>query len=255
MGLPAACPNCGQDLSAWPQARHCPSCGQETHLHAPTLWEFVHEFITHYVALEGALWRTLRGLAVPGRLTLEYLAGRRRQYLLPLRLYLSCSFVFFLALKLGAAPAEVDINAAREAAATAAASAASAAGSTINLADSAKVLGWAPYAMFLMQPLFAGLMKLLFLDRRRSYGEHFVFSLHLHSAWYLLLLAGLLLPEPVDGLPLLCLPVYAWLALRRVHGSLGGGRLFGLFLTSVAYGLLLVVSTVGMAWLAMGRPG
>lgn len=253
MTHPAACPNCGQDLSALPQARHCPNCGQETHLHAPSLWEFVHEFITHYVALEGALWRTLRGLLLPGRLTLEYLAGRRRQYLLPLRLYLSCSFVFFLALKLSAAPAEADLQAA--AATAAAASAASATGGTINLANSAKVLGWAPYAMFLMQPLFAGLMKLLYLDRGRSYGEHFVFSLHLHSAWYLLLLAGMQLPEPVDVLPLLGLPVYAVLALRRVHGALGAARLAGLLLTSLTYAVMLVAATVGMAWLAIGRPG
>lgn len=262
MSHPAACPNCGQDLSTQPQARHCPNCGQETHLHAPTLWEFVHEFITHYVALEGALWRTLRGLAVPGRLTLEYLAGRRRQYLLPLRLYLSASFVFFLALKLGAAPAEMQVHASGATAAAAMASAASAVDAaasagegTVNLANIAKVLGWAPYAMFLMQPLFAALMKLLYLDRRRSYGEHFVFSLHLHSAWYLLLVSGLLLPEPVDLLPLLALPVYAVLALRAVHGPLGVGRLLGLFLTSVAYSVLLVASTAGMAWLAVGRPG
>mgnify|MGYP003338492552 CR=1 FL=1 len=61
------CPNCGFDLGSCPQARFCPECGQETHLHPPTLWEFIHEFITHYVALEGVLWRSLRALAVPGR--------------------------------------------------------------------------------------------------------------------------------------------------------------------------------------------
>lgn len=301
MDHPAACPNCGQDLSVWPQARHCPNCGQETHLHAPTLWEFVHEFITHYVALEGALWRTLRGLAVPGRLTLEYLAGRRRLYLLPLRLYLSCSFVFFLALKLNATPPEIEVQrtgaesaavavdelqteadellaacqapvpasavasaASRpteaqcrdaqrlQAVAQGIASAASGAASGGNLANSARVLAWAPYAMFLMQPVFAALLKLLYLDRRRSYGEHFVFSLHLHSAWYLLLLAAMALPGPADMLPLLGLPVYAVLAMRRVHGSPGAGRLAGMVVTSLVYCTLLVAAAVGMAWLAMG---
>ena len=55
--------------------------------------EFLHEFVGHYVALEGTLWRTL-GLLLrhPGRLTREYLDGRRRRYVLPLRLYLTASF-------------------------------------------------------------------------------------------------------------------------------------------------------------------
>ena len=91
--------------------RHCPDCGQETHLHAPTLVEFVHEFITHYIALEGALWRSLRVLlSRPGQLTLDYLAGRRRQHVLPLRLYLTASFLFFVSLKLSGLPATSTVS-------------------------------------------------------------------------------------------------------------------------------------------------
>ena len=115
------------------------------------------------------------------------------------------------------------------------------------------MLAWAPYAMFLMQPVFAALLKLLYLDRRRSYGEHFVFSLHLHSAWYLLLLAAMALPNAVDALPLLGLPVYAVLAMRRVHGAPGAGRLAGMALTSLAYCALLVLAAVGLSLLVMGK--
>ena len=88
-----ACRNCGNQAPL----KFCPECGQETTLHPPTLGEFLHEFVGHYVALEGALWRTLRLLVTrPGRLTREYLDGRRRKYVLPLRLYLSCSFLLHL---------------------------------------------------------------------------------------------------------------------------------------------------------------
>ncbi|HET7795411.1 MAG TPA: DUF3667 domain-containing protein, partial [Rhizobacter sp.] len=74
-----ACRNCG----TLAPLNYCAECGQETALHPPTFGEFVHEFISHYVALEGALWRTLGLLlARPGRLTHEYLAGRRRRYVL-----------------------------------------------------------------------------------------------------------------------------------------------------------------------------
>lgn len=31
-------------------------------MHPPTFGEFVHEFVGHYVALEGALWRTMRAV-------------------------------------------------------------------------------------------------------------------------------------------------------------------------------------------------
>ena len=97
-----ACRNCG----AQAPRKFCPECGQETTLHPPTLGEFLHEFVGHYVALEGSLWRTLALLlARPGRLTREYLDGRRRRYVLPLRLYLTASFVFFLVLKLVASGA------------------------------------------------------------------------------------------------------------------------------------------------------
>ncbi len=92
-----ACRNCGSQAPL----NFCPECGQETTLHPPTLGEFLHEFVGHYVALEGALWRTLGMLLMkPGRLTREYLDGRRRRYVLPLRLYLTASFLFFLVLKL-----------------------------------------------------------------------------------------------------------------------------------------------------------
>ena len=75
-------------------------CGQETVLHPPSIAEFLHEFIGHYVALEGRLWQTLKLLLLrPGRLTLEYLAGRRVRYIQPLRVYLTFSLIFFALFK------------------------------------------------------------------------------------------------------------------------------------------------------------
>ena len=97
---PGPCRNCRAALAAEPAPLYCWRCGQETRLHEPTFLEFVHEFIGHYVAVEGSLWRTLKALvASPGKLTAEYFAGRRRRYVLPLRIYLSASFVFFLVVK------------------------------------------------------------------------------------------------------------------------------------------------------------
>ena len=90
------CKNCG----AGTQGNYCQQCGQATHLHVPSAREFLHEFIAHYVALEGKLWKSLGLLIVkPGFLTCEYIGGRRVRYLEPLRLYLTFSIIFFALFK------------------------------------------------------------------------------------------------------------------------------------------------------------
>lgn len=93
------CKNCGATTSG----NFCQQCGQATHLHVPSAREFLHEFVAHYVALEGKLWKTLALLiARPGFLTREYIQGRRARYLEPLRLYLTFSIIFFAVFKFGA---------------------------------------------------------------------------------------------------------------------------------------------------------
>jgi hypothetical protein len=94
------CRNCGFPFGD-PRPAYCPGCGQETAQHPPTVWEFGHEFITHYVALEGKLWNTLGLLFFkPGELTRRYLIGQKRRHVNPLRLYLTASVLFFIVVKL-----------------------------------------------------------------------------------------------------------------------------------------------------------
>ncbi|MBN8504267.1 MAG: DUF3667 domain-containing protein, partial [Burkholderiales bacterium] len=101
------CRNCGQRLNPWD--KFCSQCGQDTLDHAPSLWEFVHEWLLHYVAAEGKLWKSLWALlAKPGFLTLEYLQGRKQRYVLPLRLLLTFGLLFFLSLKFVPSPVELN---------------------------------------------------------------------------------------------------------------------------------------------------
>ncbi|WP_310383409.1 DUF3667 domain-containing protein [Roseateles sp.] len=96
---PALCPNCSTRFPA-PRPKFCGACGQESNLRPPTLLEFLQQFGGAYISTEGALWRTLwRLLLLPGQLTLEYMAGRRRRYVLPLRLYLTISVLALLSLR------------------------------------------------------------------------------------------------------------------------------------------------------------
>ncbi len=97
---PDICPNCGSRF-AEPRPKYCGDCGQESNLRAPSLLEFIQQLGGAYISTEGALWRTLwRLLLLPGQLTLEYLAGRRRRYVLPLRLYLTISVLALLSLRM-----------------------------------------------------------------------------------------------------------------------------------------------------------
>ncbi len=89
------CRNCGAPA---PSA-YCPACGQETQARLPKFTQFLREAAGRYVALDGRLWRTLGALLFrPGFLTREYLAGRRRRYIRPARLFLVASLFLFAVL-------------------------------------------------------------------------------------------------------------------------------------------------------------
>ncbi len=93
-----------------------------------------------------------------------------------------------------------------------------------------------PKAMFILLPLFALLLKLLYVRRRRYYGEHLVFALHTH-AFAFIVFAALAVLQAVTGevdsltgwtrvvvgslvlLLLVSVPGYVLVALRRVYGQ------------------------------------
>ncbi|RZI62723.1 MAG: DUF3667 domain-containing protein [Rubrivivax sp.] len=261
----ATCHNC--DLALQPGGHFCPHCGQEAHLHAASMREFIHEFVGHYVALEGPLWRTLWAmLFLPGRLTREYFIGRRRRYVQPLRLYLSLSFIFFIAVHLLPGDHGLKVTRDEQAIAQARQGSCSSPGSHCTdwqrrldgvgerLASSSAVQvqkrldKLAPYAMLLMQPVFAGLLALVFLRRRMKYAEHFVFALHLHACWFAAYLLAIVLPAAATGIVALVL-LHGVIALRTVYGtSWWGGVWRGGVLTALYLPLLLV----GMGALVFG---
>jgi len=231
----AVCRNCGEAAPG----RYCPECGQETALHPPSALEFLHEFVGHYVALEGALWRSLRALAVPGRLTLEYYAGRRRRYVLPLRLYLTASLVFFLAVKLAGPHPPLQVH--LFPAASDAARAAPAVPCKFQWAFCQRINSqvearygkltraewWAildahaqrvfPYVMFVLVPVFALVTRVAYWSGARNYGEHLVFALHTHAAAFFL---GAILAPLGDQAPFAAAAGgYTTLAIMLVFGN------------------------------------
>ena len=90
---PPNCLNCGAAV----RGRYCTDCGQVTDTHVPTLAEVLGDALTSIFNLDSRLWRTLGALFfAPGRLTQDFLEGKRARYVPPLRLYLVLSVLLFL---------------------------------------------------------------------------------------------------------------------------------------------------------------
>ena len=93
------CRNCGAEVT-W---NYCPQCGQATKLALPPAFAFMRDAAGRYIRLDGRLLRSLHALLVkPGFLTREYLAGRRRRYVQPARLFVALSIMLFAVLRFSA---------------------------------------------------------------------------------------------------------------------------------------------------------
>lgn len=89
----ARCLNCGATLDG----QYCGQCGQRGTSRLISLWELVRDAFGDLFELDSRLWHTLIPLlGRPGRLTRDYLEGRRARYMPPFRMYLVLSLVFFL---------------------------------------------------------------------------------------------------------------------------------------------------------------
>jgi hypothetical protein len=93
----AECANCAAALTG----PYCAACGQRDGGGVVPLWQVTNEFLEDLVDLDLRIVHTLPTFfARPGRLTAEYVRGRRTRYIRPLRLYLFASFLLFTVLAL-----------------------------------------------------------------------------------------------------------------------------------------------------------
>ncbi|MDX8341731.1 DUF3667 domain-containing protein [Draconibacterium sp. IB214405] len=109
-------------------------------------------------------------------------------------------------------------------------------------ATMAKILKYISYAFFLLLPLFAMILKLIYIRRRHNYMRHLVFSIHIHSFIFLVMTAiiGLyLLVEgninTVAGILFLSIPLYIIVALKKFYGQSIGKVVVKFFALSFIY--------------------
>jgi len=226
------CKNCNETLNG----EYCPACGQkDVDLERP-FFELLGEAVSEAVDLDGRAGRTIRILFTqPGRLTEEFLAGRRKTYTSPIRLYLFISVSFFILMAWIAARGllldqgqSIDADAPVQA---------------------QFVSDQMPRLMFLLLPVFALLLKATF--RHRLYFDHLILSVHLHSAAFVIL-AVMLPVEKVanENLAALILQVvmlgyfvfYLVASIRRVYSISWAGSIARS--VAILFGYLVVFSVL-----------
>jgi hypothetical protein len=223
------CLNCGAALTG----RYCANCSQPADVHVPSTRELLHEALEGITHTDSRLWRTLRLLWFkPGKLTQEFVAGRRAAYLPPFRLYLVLSIIFFLIASLSNTHVKFVRFDDKTPVAQAVAGATAVPPECASVNDTifnVRLFGrdWAPRirhvcgeiardnganllhvalatmpkAMFIFLPLIAFLHMLMYWRPRHRYAEHLLFFLHLHAFFFSLITVVILSTDAAEAWP------------------------------------------------------
>ena len=88
------CSNCGAEMTG----AYCASCGQKRFIDADRrLGHLLAQFVEAATDLDGRFWASVRALLLqPGRLSRDYIAGRRARWMSPIALFLLVNVVYFV---------------------------------------------------------------------------------------------------------------------------------------------------------------
>lgn len=232
------CKNCERKLEK--SFRFCPDCGQEHKEKVVTFKQFILDFLGDYFTFDSLIIRSVNPLLFkPGFLTKEFLAGRRVRYIPPMRMFIFISIIFFLVL--GSVNQTIELERSDEA----------------EFLDSFFNI-WFPRLFFLLLPLFALYLFLLFRKPGRFYLMHFIFSVHFHAFVFSLLTLMVILIDYIFPssvflsqwsliITISILQIYLFVALRKVYEQKRVTIFFKLFLLNVMYSIsvMVIFSSIG----------
>jgi hypothetical protein len=84
-----ACLNCGEAMVG----AYCAACGQPQVDLTATTWHVLRDAVSDATDVDGRAMRTARAIGSPGRLTIEFLRGRRAPYIGPLKLFVAAGAI------------------------------------------------------------------------------------------------------------------------------------------------------------------
>jgi hypothetical protein len=116
------------------------------------------------------------------------------------------------------------------------------------------LLRFGPYAMFVLLPAFAALLKLVYLGSRRRhpnrprlYSEHMVLAAHNHAFLFLAIVAAVVAPADwIRAAVIVWIGVYQLLSMRRVYGGPWTGVAARAFVLGTAYLALFGLATASL---------
>ncbi len=159
------CLNCGESVSG----NYCSNCGQKFQPTKLPLRIYLEDTVETLFNVDNRVFKTLKDLFLrPGKITKEYISGHRATYLPPLRIYISISILYFFLAIITESTQVFLVNL------------------SLDQYDSSfgKLI---QMSMFVLVPLFALITKWHHKKRNGYYVEYLIFSLHIHSIWFVLL--------------------------------------------------------------------
>lgn len=93
------CPNCHYPFLG--HEKFCPECGQKNKGEKIEFTAFVNEVFKGFTSWDGKFWKTIIPLTIyPGKVSKNYISGKRNAYLNPFRFYIIVSILFFISVSL-----------------------------------------------------------------------------------------------------------------------------------------------------------
>jgi Protein of unknown function (DUF3667) len=264
----ATCGNCGATTAG----AYCPVCGQDTKLEPPTVAEYLHELLAHFIHLEGKVFRTVGTLLfLPGKLPHDYLTNKRARYVKPLKFYfvtiaLAFAAAQFLSWDLGLKFAPpgflVSFYLLQQVPPTSDAQGRLAADSVPLVLDYVDIpsirrfkalspeeqlrimrergIHYLPYLALGLVPICAALLQWVYRARHRRYGAHLVFGLYTHSFFLLIFVIEAKLPLALATILSMWAIAYYLLSRKRVYGGTWTGTIGRSVLLTIFYALTVL---------------
>ncbi len=233
------CLNCGTEFTG----KFCFNCGQKiVERKDRTLFNFLAHFFNEFFSWDSKFWSSFKPLLFkPGFLSEKYFSGSVASYISPLKLYLCVSLVVFLVASrvdndvLGSL---IEDDSVFKGVIMDKINKKGVSSEVFNEQFTSEIYDKMPIYTLLMVFFFSLPLNLIFINRRKLFVEHLVFSLHFYSFVLLCAVAGSLLELTGIELNLLFIFViplfYLYFAVKRTYQfNYGVTFLFTLFLSGV----------------------
>lgn len=276
------CQNCGSDLNG----EYCSACGQrDVELKVP-LNGLIKELGEELLSFDSRLFHSLRPfLWKPGALTVEYVSGKRTRYISPFKLYFFMSFLYFFFAAITETPPQKAVETSPVNVDSLLTSVRTDSIVTMKMNKGMKLtfskddsgaierkfghrfaagLGkvksdpqllfdklraHTPQIIFLLLPLFALLLKMIYIRSNIYYIQHIVFTFYFHSYVFFVLLLIALLNSTGWGiiaiyaeLLIFAIPLNLYRGMVRVYGQSRSKSFVKFILLGCAYGLILIAA-------------